>query len=72
MANFTVYLEQGEDGGWSAHCTEPTVVGGLGSTREAAVEEWKEAMGFWLAYKKEKGEEVVLPDTELVQVEVAA
>ena len=72
MAKFTVYLEQGEDGGWAAHCNEPAVVGGLGDTREAAIQDWKEAMAFWLAYKKDKGEEVTMPDTESIQVEVAA
>ena len=49
---FTVLIEKAADDGWSAHTTEPEVVGGLGDTREAALADWEEAMGAWLIHTR--------------------
>jgi predicted RNase H-like HicB family nuclease len=72
MTKFTVVLEQGEDRGWGAYSLSPSVVAGLGDTKEEAIEDWKEAMRHWLAYMKETNQEVTVPVTELVSVEVTA
>ena len=72
MAKFTVILEQAEDGGWGAYTLSPSVVGGLGGTKEEAIADFMEAMSGWLSYMKETGQEVSIPVTELISVEVAA
>jgi predicted RNase H-like HicB family nuclease len=72
MAKFAVIVEQAADGGWGAYSDVcGSIIGGLGESRELAIEDWKEAMGGWLEYRREKGEAVVIPDVELVTVEVA-
>ena len=70
MAKFLVTLEETSDGGWSAHTTEPDVIGGLGASREDAIADWTQAMTAWLEYMKDTGQQVVL--REVVDVEIAA
>jgi predicted RNase H-like HicB family nuclease len=71
VARFAVAVEQAEDGGWSAYSdVSGSIIGGLGDTREAAIEDWKVAMTAWLKYMADNGYEVVIPDVELVSVEV--
>jgi hypothetical protein len=40
MANFTVTLEQEEDGSWGAYSVSPSVVAGQGDTQDPAIEDW--------------------------------
>jgi hypothetical protein len=52
MTKIRVKLERTPTG-WSAHCTKPGVIGGLGATKAAALADWKEAMTNWIQYRKE-------------------
>lgn len=72
MAKFTAVLEHGDDGTWSAYTLSPSVVIGSGESRDAAIDDLRTAMSFWLEFMKETGQ-VVPPDSaELVSFEVAA
>ena len=54
--SFQVFLDQGADGGWSAHTREPEVVGGLGDSRDGALKDWQVAMIAWLVFHRETAE----------------
>jgi len=68
---FTVTIERTKTG-WAAYSTTPSTVGGLGLTKEAAIEDWKEAMAHWLRYMKDEGLPVEPTEPEVIVIEVAA
>ena len=72
MAKFTAILEQADDGSWSAYTLTPSLVVGSGESKDAALEDLRGAMIFWLGYMKETGQAVPAVSTELVSFEVAA
>ncbi len=72
MAKYTAVLEQGEDGFWSAYTLAPTLAIGVGENKEAALEDLKRGMTFWLEYMKETDQVVPVTSTEVVSIEIAA
>ncbi len=71
-AKFTAILEQAQDGSWSAYTLTPSLVVGSGENRDAALEDLRRAMTFWLSYMKETGQTIPAVSAELVSFEVAA
>ncbi len=72
MAKFTAILEQADDGSWSAYTVTPSLVVGCGDSKDAALDDLRMAMLFWLGYMKDTGQVVPTVSTELVSFEVAA
>ena len=72
MAKFTAILEQADDGSWSAYTLTPSLVIGCGESKDAALEDLRGAMAFWLSYMKETGQAIPAVSAELVSFEVAA
>jgi predicted RNase H-like HicB family nuclease len=72
MATFTAVLEQGEDLSWSAYTLNPSLVIGVGSSKDEALADLRVAMTFWLEFMKETGQTVPMSNTEVVKFEVAA
>jgi predicted RNase H-like HicB family nuclease len=72
MANYTAVLEQGEDGSWSAYTLSPSLIIGAGTTQDAALDDLRVAVAFWLEYMKDTGQPVPAVSTRIVNIEVAA
>jgi len=72
MATYTAVLEQGDDGSWSAYTLSPSLIIGTGTTKDAALEDLRAAVAFWLEYMKDTGQPIPVVSTELVSIEVAA
>ncbi len=72
MAKFTAILERAEDGSWSAYMVTPSLVVGCVESKEAALEDLRGAMAFWLSYMKDTGQAIPVVSAELVSFEVAA
>lgn len=72
MVKYTAVLEQADDGSWSAYTLSPSLVIGVGSSREEAIEDLRTAMSFWLNHMKESGQQVPHGSMELITFEVAA
>ena len=72
MAKFTAVLEAADDGSWSAYMLGESLVVGTGKSRDAALEDLREATRFWLEYMRESGQPVSSNSTEVVTFEVAA
>jgi len=72
MLKYPVAVERSEDGSWSAYTLSPTVITGLGDTRELALADLESAAKFWVSYMKETGQELPSVDVEVTSIEVAA
>ena len=72
MAKFTAILEQADDGSWSAYTVTSSLVVGCGDSKDAALDDLRGGMAFWLSYMKETGQAVLAVSAELVSFEVAA
>jgi len=69
---YPVAVEQSQDGSWCAYTLSPTVITGLGDSREAALADMESAAKFWMLHMQETGQ--VVPDVgvEVMSIEVAA
>jgi predicted RNase H-like HicB family nuclease len=69
---YPVAVEQGGDGSWSAYTLSPTVITGLGNSREAALADLELAAKFWMLHMKETGQPLPEVEVEVTSIEVAA
>ncbi len=69
---YPVVVERSEDGSWSAYTLSPTVITGLGETREAALADLESAAKFWMMHMKETGQPVPEAAVEVTSIDVAA
>jgi predicted RNase H-like HicB family nuclease len=69
---YPVAVERSDDGSWSAYTLSPTVITGLGNTRESALVDLEAAAKFWVLHMKETGQELPTADVEVTSIEVAA
>jgi predicted RNase H-like HicB family nuclease len=72
MLKYPVAVERSEDGSWCAYTLSPTVITGLGETREAALVDLEAAAKFWVLHMKETGQVLPVVDVEVTSIEVAA
>jgi predicted RNase H-like HicB family nuclease len=69
---YPVAMEQAEDGSWSAYTLSPTVMTGLGDSKEAALADLDAAAKFWVSHVKETGQTIPVAGVEVTSIEVAA
>lgn len=69
---YPVAVEQSEDGSWCAYTLSPTVMTGLGDSREAALADLESAARFWMLHMKETGQPLPEVGVEVTSIEVAA
>jgi predicted RNase H-like HicB family nuclease len=72
MTRYPVAVEQAADRSWSAYTLSPTVITGLGDTKEAALADLDVAAKFWVSYMKETGQPLPEVAVEVTSIEVAA
>jgi predicted RNase H-like HicB family nuclease len=64
MNGYLVIYEQGEDGGWGAHCPDLPGVVAVGKSRARVEDLIKEAVGAYLDYMRDEGRPVPEPTSE--------
>jgi predicted RNase H-like HicB family nuclease len=69
---YPVAVERSQDGSWCAYTLSPTVITGLGTSREAALADLESAAKFWMVYMNETGQAVPDVGVEVISMEVAA
>jgi predicted RNase H-like HicB family nuclease len=69
---YPVALEQSADGSWCAYTLSPTLMTGLGESREAALADLATAAKFWIDTMKETGQPIPETEIEVTSIEVAA
>jgi predicted RNase H-like HicB family nuclease len=72
MTRYPVVVEQSPDGSWCAYTLAPTVMTGLGDSRESALADLEGAAKFWVEYMKETGQPIPPAEIEVTSIEVAA
>ena len=58
MAKYTAVLEQAADSTWSAYTLSPSLVAGVGETKQAALADLQSAMTLWLGFMRETGQPI--------------